>query len=69
MDPALLASGRRTGRAQMYGGENAELLRTGKKRKKGKRKKEYTITRGRWAEGGLHAVAEIRGAVLSCVEV
>lgn len=33
MDPALLASRRRTGRSQMYGGENAELVRTGKRKK------------------------------------
>lgn len=48
MDPALLASGRRTGRSQMYGGENVELLRTGKRkntpsRGEGGQKRGYTL--------------------------
>lgn len=45
-DPALLASGRRTGRSQMYGGENLKLFRTGKNtpsRGEGGQKGSYTL--------------------------
>lgn len=53
MAPALLASGRRTGRAQMYGGDNLKLFTPGTNGAAG--------AEG-WPGGKRRAAAELRGA-------
>lgn len=67
-DPALLASGRRTGRSRMYGGENLKLLRPGKNTPScadGGQKGSYTLLQS--SAASLCRVLRYRSCRICCV--